>query len=70
MAKAFVAITMEVSMKVIGVMKLNMAKVYSFTYSLGTFRYSNEDRYEGDWKFDKKDGNGSLVVITIRNLIL
>ena len=27
----------------------------------GIFYYNNGDRYEGDWKNDKRDGKGDLL---------
>lgn len=38
--------------------------------TLGTYKYLNGDRYEGEWKNDKKDGKGTLHNQHNRNDVL
>lgn len=49
---------MEMSMRGIGETIKNKEQVRSNADNVGTMKYGNGDRYDGDWKEDIKDGKG------------
>ena len=38
-------------------------------YLIGIFKYSNGNKYDGNWKMNKKDGDGTPINI-YRNILL
>jgi len=62
MGRGLITIMMEVVMKDIGKKVKCMVEVISPFKSLGVYRYTNGEKYDGDWVDGEKTGHGNFFV--------